>query len=188
MIQVLPDDLRWLSLTRYSRMAKAKKKLAANDAEVDYASPEALRLYDFETQRRSAEIEQEISKAKREHEEAKATLARSRKAGEQAINDLREWTRTRNEGRGLPPAKHLFTDAEEADATKEMIADTFAVGQKGKANGSKSLKGIGGKDSRCEDKHAAKSKPAKRTAKPKTTARKKVKVQGEGSLPNAAGN
>lgn len=169
-------------------MAKAKNKPAASEAEVDYASPEALRLYDFETQKRSAEIVQEITKSKQIWNEAKATLALARKAGEMAINDLHDWTRTRAEGRGLPPAKHLFTEAEEAEATKEMIADTFAVGQKGKANGNKSIAGNGAKDTRSGHEPKQKAKPSKRIAKPVTAPGKKVKVQGKGSVPNAAGS
>src|SRR5882757_1152253 len=91
--------------------AKPKGKAKAKTAPPDYASEEALTLYDYETQREASLIEAEAELLGAKFLKLKQQSADAKKSFEGRVADLRTWVAERNEGRGKPP-KSLFADAE----------------------------------------------------------------------------
>lgn len=117
-------------------MAKTKPTAKAKAAPVpDYATPEALRLYDFDTQKRATEFERQIATSKGQWDRAKALATEAKKTYEADVIELRTWIRERHEKRGKPPAAHLFKTAEDKEKAGELKATDAKAGAVAAATG-----------------------------------------------------
>ncbi len=90
-----------------------KPRIAEQDDEIDYATPEALASYDADTAREVVERVRELRAMDAHVDETGEIHKAAKKNREKAGELFMEWTRKRGEQRGRKPQPELYAEGEE---------------------------------------------------------------------------
>ena len=104
------------------------KKKKAPAVVPDYATPEALALYDFETAKKTSEMERDVEKLETDYLKLKEKASDAKKMFLGRVVEMRDWVRERDEQRGKPP-QTLFDAAERQAIDDERHREYAKTGE-----------------------------------------------------------